>query len=62
MSSGNKRKVNRYNLERIFDAIEVLQLNKSRMKTLYVPKRAAKVAKQLLKIKGIADEVKIKTY
>jgi len=62
MSSGNKRKVNRYNLERIFDAIEVLQLNKSRMKTLYVPKHAAKVAKQLLKIKGVADEVKIKTY
>ena len=56
-----KRKIN-YNVERIFDAIEVLQLNKSKMKVLYVPKRAAKVAKQLLKIKGVADEVKIKTY
>ena len=62
MSSGNKRKFNKYNLERILDAIEVLQFNTSKMKTLYVPKRAAKVAKQLLKIKGVAGEVKIKTY
>ena len=62
MSSGNKRKVNKYNIERILDAIEVLQLNKSKMQVLYVPKRAARVAKQLLKIKGAADEVKIKTY
>jgi len=57
-----KKSTIKYNIERIFDAIEVLQLNKSKMKVLYVPKRAAKVAKQLLKIKGIADEVKIKTY
>jgi len=57
-----KKSTIKYNIERIFDAIEVLQLNKSKMKILYVPKRAAKVAKQLLKIKGIADEVKIKTY
>ena len=61
MSNKRKDAVSKYNLERILDAIEVLQLNRSKMKVLYVPKRAAKVAKQLLRIKG-ANDVKIKTY
>jgi hypothetical protein len=56
----NKRSA--YNMERILDAIEVLQYNKSERKVLYVPKKAYKVAKQMLKIKGSADEVTIKTY
>lgn len=50
-----------YNIERIFDAIEVLQLNKSRKKVLYVPKRAYQTAKKLLKSEG-KNDVKIKTY
>jgi len=50
-----------YNMERILDALEILQYNKSDLKLLRVPKRAAKSAKQLLKIKGCKD-VKIKTY
>ena len=57
----SKKKRRTYNIERILDAIEVLQFNKSGRKELYVPKRAYKIAKQLLKIKG-QNDVKIKTY
>lgn len=58
MTDHRRRK---YNMERILDALEILQYNKSGLKLLRVPKRAAKMTKQLLKVKGCTD-VKIKTY
>lgn len=61
----NKKKRNlasEYDIFRILDLIELLQYNKSDRKVLYVPKKAYKLAKKMLKIEGKGDEVKIKTY
>jgi len=64
MRNNKKKHVSesKYDVFRILDLIELLQYNKSERKVLYVPKRAYKLAKKMLKIEGKADEVKIKTY
>ena len=64
MRDNKKRRIlaSKYDIFKVLDALEVLQYNKSEFKVLYVPKRAYKLAKKMLKIEGKADEVKIKTY
>ena len=64
MRNNKKKRISasKYDVFRILDLIELLQYNKSERKVLYVPKRAYKLAKKMLKIEGKADEVKIKTY
>jgi len=64
MRKKHKNSNNMYEMDvfRLLDSLEVLQYNKSDRKVLYVPKKAYKIAKQMLKIEGKAGEVTIKTY
>lgn len=64
MRNNNKKRNNIPEIDvfRLLDALEILQYNKSDRKVLYVPKKAYKIAKQMLKIEGKANEVTIKTY
>ena len=53
-------KYDNYNVDRLDAVIFTAQMANN--DTIYVPKRIVKMAKQLLKIKGLQDDIKIKTY
>jgi len=50
---------NHYNLDRLEAIITIAILGDS--DTIYVPKKIVKLAKQMLKAKGLYDKIKIKT-
>lgn len=52
----------KYDIFKILDMIELLQMSKRQNQTLYVPKKSYRLAKQLLKAQKKADVIKIKTY
>jgi hypothetical protein len=62
MNKKDRKLCSQDDIFRILDSIEILQGDRRDRKTIYVPKRAYKIAKKMLKIEGKAGEIKIKTY
>jgi hypothetical protein len=62
MINKERKNCSKDDIFRILDSIEALQEGLKEQNTIYVPKRAYKVAKKMLKIEGKAGIVKIKTY
>jgi len=62
MGKKYNKKASETDIFRILDNICLLQECKRENKTLYVPKRAYKEAKSILKAQKKYDEIKIKTY
>lgn len=60
MFKNKKDKQLNYNIDRINSIITVAILGEK--DTIYIEKRVAKLAKQMLKVKGLYGKIKIKTY